>query len=390
MGLIQAALSATGSVLQDQFKEYFYCESLSNDVLVSKGVKKTAFTSANAGGRDNIITSGSGIAIADGQCMIIVEDGKVVEFCAEPGNFVWDASTEPSLFNGDLKEGILETFAKIGERFTMGGDTGKDQRIYYFNTKEILDNKFGTPNPIPFKIVDKNINLDLDSAVKCSGTYSYRLVDPILFYANVSGNVEKDFTKDAIDSQLKAEFVNALQPAFAKISELGIRPSDLTNHVVELADLMNQELTKKWSETRGIEVVSVALNPITLPEEDAAKIREYQFAATNKDQAMREASDAAARQDALRDAANNEGGAANTIIGVNLVDQVGKTMAATTTGTAPAGDAWACPNCGTTNHGGNFCTNCGKPNPNGAWVCPKCGKTNTGGNFCPDCGEPRK
>ena len=394
MGLIQAALSAAGSVLQDQWKEYFYCDALDNNVLVAKGVKKTSAFSANAYGCDNIITSGSGIAIADGQCMIIVEDGKIVEFCAEPGNFIWDASSEPSIFNGDLKENIKDTFAKIGARFTMGGDTGKDQRIYYFNTKEILDNKFGTPNPIPFAIVDRNLNLFLDTAVRCSGTYSYRITDPMLFYANVCGNVASVFTRDEIDAQLRAEFVDALQPAFGKISALGIRPSELPNHAADLRDLMNDELTRKWSETRGIEIVSVALNPITLPEEDANRIKDAQLAAINRDPLMAAATTVAASAQAARDAAKNPNGAAAAMMGVNMVQGNAAANAAALFAAgaqaqpapaAPAGAAWTC-ECGSVNTG-NFCPNCGKPRPAAAWTCD-CGTVNTG-NFCTNCGKPR-
>lgn len=392
MGLIQAVLSATDSVLQDQWKEYFYCDALDKDVLVAKGVKKTSGLSANAYGRDNIITSGSGIAVADGQCMIIVEDGKIVEFCAEPGNFTWDASSEPSIFNGGLnKEGLLETFAKIGERFARGGDTGKDQRIYYFNTKELVDNKFGTQNPIPFYIEDPNINLKLDTAVRCSGVYSYRISDPMLFYANVCGNVENVYTRDELDQQLKVEFVNALQPAFAKLSTLHIRPSELPAHAQELCDLMNEELSKKWADLRGLEVVSIAMNPITLPEEDAQRIKDLQMAAVNKDTTMAAATVVSAQAQAMRDAAKNENGAATAFMGVNLAQNAGgaDAQALYAMGTpepqaaTPMNGTWTC-ECGTANTG-NFCSNCGKPKP--TWTC-ECGEENSG-NFCTNCGKPR-
>lgn len=134
MGLIKAAVGAAGGVMADQWKEFFYCESMPKEVLVTKGVKRTSGRSSNTRGSDNIITSGSGIAVADGQCMMIVEQGRVVEFCAEPGEFTYDASSEPSVFSGSLSAGIKNTFAQIGKRFTYGGDTGKDQRVYYFNT----------------------------------------------------------------------------------------------------------------------------------------------------------------------------------------------------------------------------------------------------------------
>lgn len=178
MGLIKAAMGAAGGVMADQWKEFFYCDSMDKDVMVKKGQKRVSGRSSNTKGSDNIITNGSGIAVADGQCMIIVEQGKIVEVCAEPGQFTFDSSTEPSIFTGSLGSSIEATFATIGKRFTYGGDTGKDQRVYYFNTKELIDNKFGTPNPIPFRVVDSKIGLDVDVAVRCSGVYSYRIADP--------------------------------------------------------------------------------------------------------------------------------------------------------------------------------------------------------------------
>ena len=201
MGLIRAALGSAGGAMADQWKDFFYCEAIANDVLMTKGEKRQQKRSANTRGSDNLIVSGSVIAVADGQCMIIVEQGKIVEVCAEPGEFVWDASTEPSIFSASLGEGIINTFHTIGKRFTFGGDTGKDQRIYYFNIKELVGNKFGTPNPIPFRVVDRNIGLDIDVSVRCSGVYSFRLSDPFLFYTNVAGNVEREYRRGEIEGQ---------------------------------------------------------------------------------------------------------------------------------------------------------------------------------------------
>ena len=262
MGLIQAAGGAIGGVLADQWKEFFYCEALDKDVLVTKGQKRITNRSTNTKGNDNIISNGSGIAVADGQCMIIVEQGKVVEVCAEPGQFTYDTSTEPSIFAGSLGKSIIETFKAIGRRFSYGGDTGKDQRVYYFNIKEIIDNKFGTPNPVPFRVVDSRIGIDIDVSVRCSGVYSYKITDPLLFYTNVCGNVTGEYRRSEIDMQLKTEFVAALQPAFAKISELQIRPNQIVAHTTELEDAMNEALSGKWSELRGISVVSVALGTL--------------------------------------------------------------------------------------------------------------------------------
>ncbi|MBQ6144062.1 MAG: SPFH domain-containing protein [Clostridia bacterium] len=396
MGLIKAASGAVGGTFADQWKDFFYCEALSNDVLVAKGKKRVSGRSSNTKGNDNIISNGSGIAVADGQCMIIVEQGKVVEFCAEPGQFTYNTSSEPSIFTGKLSDGIKKTFQTIGKRFTYGGDTGKDQRIYYFNTKELVDNKFGTPNPIPFRVVDKNIGLDIDVSIRCSGVYSYKITDPILFYTNVCGNVENEYTKEEIDGQLKTEFISALQPAFAKISEMQIRPNALPGHAEELSGAMNEALTKKWAELRGISVISIALNPITLPEEDAEIIKQAQKNAIMRDPTMAAATLVGAQADAMKDAAKNEGGAMAGFMGLGLAQNSGGMNAQNLFAmgqnqeTKKEESSWKC-SCGATSTG-KFCPNCGakKPETESGVKCSKCGYVSASSNppkFCPECGN---
>ena len=301
MGLIKAGIGALGGTLADQWKEFFYCESLPKEVLVTKGQKRVSGRSSNTKGNDNIISNGSGIAVADGQCMIIVEQGKIVEVCAEPGEFTYDTSTEPSIFAGSLGESIKETFKTIGKRFTYGGDTGKDQRVYYFNTKELIDNKFGTPNPIPFRVVDSKIGLDLDVSVRCSGVYSYKIADPLLFYTNVCGNVEQEYTRDELDGQLKTEFISALQPAFGRLSDLELRPNQIVSHNTDLENAMNTALSEKWGALRGLKVVSIALGSVTLPEEDAELIKQAQRTAIMRDPTMAAATLVGARNHARPD-----------------------------------------------------------------------------------------
>ena len=277
MGLIKAGIGALGGVLADQWKEFFYCDALDMDTLVVKGQKRTSGRSSNTKGSDNIISNGSGIAVADGQCMIIVEQGKVVEVCAEPGEYTYDTSTEPSIFAGSFGESLKNTFKTIGKRFTYGGDTAKDQRVYYFNTKEIMGNKYGTPAPVPFRVVDHNIGLDMEAGLRCNGEYSYRITDPILFYKNVCGNIQYDYTRDQLDSQLKTEFISALQPAFAKISEMGIRYSAIPGHTMELADALNEVLSNKWRNLRGLEIVSFGVSSVKAEEEDEKMIKEMRL-----------------------------------------------------------------------------------------------------------------
>ena len=403
MGLIKAGIGALGGTLADQWKEFFYCEAIDKDTLVVKGQKRMTSRSSNTKGNDNIISNGSGIAVADGQCMIIVEQGKVVEVCAEPGQFTYDSSTEPSIFSGKLGQGILDTFKTIGKRFTYGGDTGKDQRVYYFNTKEIVDNKFGTASPVPFRIVDRNINLDIDVSIRCNGVFSYRIADPLLFYTNVCGNVSSEYRRSEIDGQLKPEFINALQPALAKLSELQIRPNAIPAHVEELSQAMNESLTAKWAKLRGLEVVSVALNSITLPDEDAEMIKQAQRTAIMRDPTMAAATIVGAQADAMKAAAENKNGAMMGFMGMGMAQQAGgmnaqnlfamgqqqqqAAAAAAPAAPAPAANTWKC-SCGAENTG-KFCRECGKPKPVPAasWKC-SCGAENTG-KFCLECGKPK-
>ena len=286
MGLLQAGIGALSGVLADQWREYFYCEGMPENVLAVKGVKRTSGRSSNYKGEDNIISNGSIIAVNEGQCMMIVEQGAIVEFCAEPGEFVWDSSTEPSIFYGGLGNGIKATWEQLKKRFTLGGDTGKDQRVYYFNTKELIGNKYGTANPVPFRVVDRNVGLDMDIGIRCFGEYSYRMSDPMLFYKNVCGNIASEYTRDRIDSQLKTELLTALQPAFAKISEMGIRYSALPGHTTELASVLNDVLSEQWKKLRGVEVVSVGVSSITANEEDEKMIKELQRNAAFRDPKM--------------------------------------------------------------------------------------------------------
>ena len=400
MGLIKAIGGAVGGVMADQWKEYFYCDALPNEVLVRKGQKRTSGRSSNTKGEDNIISKGSVIAVADGQCMAIVEQGKVVELCAVPGEFIFDSSTEPSIFAGDLGTSIVDTFKTIGKRFTFGGDTAKDQRVYYFNTKELVGNKYGTPSPVPFRVVDERAGIDIDIGIRCFGEYSYRLSNPILFYTNVCGNVAQDYKRSEIDSQLKSELLTALQPAFARISEMGIRYSALPGHTTELSNALNQELSSKWHDRRGIEIVSFGVSSVKANEEDEQMIKEMQRNAAFMDPTRAAAHLVGAQASAMQSAASNpNAGPAMAFMGMGMAGAAGgmNTQNLYAMGqqqqaqqAAPAADSWKCA-CGNT-VSGNFCPNCGakKPEPKpveGSWKC-SCGAT-ANGKFCPECGKPK-
>lgn len=391
MGLIKAGSSAIKSTMADQWKEFFYCDSLPQDILVKKGKKRINDKSSNTKGSEDIISNGSGVVVADGQCMIIVDQGKIVEFCSEPGEYTYDKSTEPSLFTGPLGESVIETFKTMWKRFSHGGDTGKDQRVYYFNIKEIMDNKYGTPQPIPFRVVDKNIGLDIDISIRCHGVYSYKITDPLLFYANVCGNIQNEYKRSEIDNQLKAELLTALQPAFARISSLGIRYSALPGHTMEMTEALNEILKVKWKELRGVEVSSMAMSSVTADEEDEEMIKQAQRTALLRDPSLAAATLVEAQGEAMKTAAGNDAGAMIGFMGMNMVAQAGGAniqglygMKQETVLESQSKATWTC-SCGHVNTG-KFCEECGKPQDKG-WTCV-CGSVNKG-KFCSQCGTKK-
>lgn len=407
MGLIKAITGAAGGVLADQWKEFFYCDSLGADVLCKRGQKKVSGRSSNTKGDESIISNGSIISVADGQCMMIVEQGKVVEVCAEPGEFKWDSSTEPSIFTGSFGQSLAETFKNIGKRFTFGGEAPKDQRVYYFNTKELIGNKYGTASPVPFRVVDQRAGIDIDISVRCFGEYSYKIVDPIIFYTNVCSNVAEEYTRDNLDSQLRSELLTALQPAFARISEMGVRYSSVPGHTTELSELLKNELSSKWKAARGIEIQNVGVSSIKAEEEDEKMLKELQKNTAYTDPTRAAAALVGAQADAMRTAAGNPNGAAMAFMGMNMAGQAGGVnasqlfqMGQSNQAVQPAAtqapvnaapvntnvqSAWKC-SCGATVTG-KFCSECGSPKPAEEWKC-SCGTVNKG-KFCAECGAKR-
>ncbi|MBO4384796.1 MAG: SPFH domain-containing protein [Clostridia bacterium] len=391
MGLIKAVAGAVGGVLADSWLEFFYCDAIPEDTLAVKGKKRVSGRSSNVKGEDNIISNGSRIAVADGQCMIIVDNGTVVELCAEPGEFIFDSSSSPSIFAGKFGQSLIDTFKEFWDRFKHGGGAARDQRVYYINTKEIIGNKYGTANPVPFHVSYPEINLERDVSIKCFGEYSYEVSNPILFYTHVCGNFEGRYDRDRIDSQLKTELLTALQPALYKVSELGIRYSALPGHTTEIANALNNELSDKWVNLRGISIVSFGVSSVSANKEDEDAIKELQTHAALRDPGMAASHMAGSYAAAMKDAANNAGGAFMGFAGLNAAGGAG--AAAVTNMYQMAGqqqaaaNSWTC-SCGAANQG-NFCQSCGKPKPApaGSWTCA-CGAVNQG-NFCQNCGKPK-
>ena len=417
MGLLRAAETSVSTLMGDQWREYFYCNSLDNDTLIVKGEKRVGAKSSNTKGADNIISNGALIAVNDGQCMIIVEQGAIVEVCAEPGEFVFDSSTEPSIFYGSLGENLVNSFKTFVKRFAFGGDTAKDQRIYYFNTKEIVGNKYGTANPVPFRVLDKNIDLDIEIALRAHGEFTFRLIDPILFYKNLAGNVEKDYKKQEIESQLCSELLTKLQPAFARIAESGVRYYQITAHTDELGQILNELLSKSWGEHYGIEMTAFGMSSVTAPEEDIEMIKQLQKNAVYRNATMAAANLTAAQADAMRAAASNEStGPMMAFAGMNMANQAGGFKAenlyamggnqngaqgsSAGNSAASAGNpsaqaeasqtavGWTCPKCGHENNFGKFCSECGTAKEE-EWTCPECGHSGNKGKFCSECGHKK-
>lgn len=405
MGLISAITGAVSSTMADQWKEYITCDAIDNRYLMVRGYKKTK---GNNKGDDNVITNGSIITVADGQCMIIVDQGKVVDLCAVAGAYTFDMSTEPSIFSGNLGTSIVETFKTIGKRFTFGGDTPKDMRVYYINTREIMGNMYGTPNPVPFRVVDERAGIDIDISLRCHGQYSYRICDPVSFYTNVAGNVSGAYNRDQLDSQLKSELLTALQPAFGRISEMGIRYSSLTLHTTEIADALNAELSQKWGRNRGIEIVEFGVSSVTADPEDEKMLKEMQKTAAYTDPTRLAAYMGMGQTDAAKIAAGNTatgpamafmnmgmaqqaGGAGSNLADLMAVgmqqqaQQAAQQQAAQQQ--AAAANAWKC-SCGATATG-KFCPECGakKPEAMMGWTC-SCGAVNQG-KFCAECGSKK-
>ena len=399
MGLIRAGLNAVGGTLASQWKEYFYADALPEDVLATRALKKTKGRFGGSRGEDdNIISNGSVVAVADGQCMMIVDQGRIVDFCAEPGEFVFDEGGEPTIFCGGLSGGNMKAILQTTfERLSYGGQAGRDQRVYYFNTKEIIGNKYGTPSPVPFRVVDEKLGLDVDISIRCFGEYSYRIVNPMLFYTNVCGNVESEYTRDQIDSQLKSELLTALQPAFARISDMGIRYSALPGHTTEIASALNDVLSEKWAQLRGVEIVSFGVSSVKASEQDEQMIKELQRNAVFRNPNMAAAHLVGAQAQAMQDAARNQGGAFTGFMGMNMANmnsglnantlfQMGTEQQARQTPAQPAANSWKCA-CGAAATG-KFCPECGAKKPEAeGWTC-QCGAVNKG-KFCSECGAKR-
>lgn len=392
MGLIRAALQAGGTVLADQWKEYFHVDSMSNDELVVKGYKQTK---GNNKGGDDIISNGSAISVGEGQVALIVEDGKIVEFCAEPGRFIWDASSEPSMFCGGFFKGLVDSFKKFGERFTFGGDRAKTQRVYYVNVKEIMDNKFGTTTPMVYD--DQYYRTAL--YIRYFGQFSFKITDPIVFFTQIAGVVSDKYDRSSLMDMCKDEFMTALDTSLSMLAAEGVKFSQIPIKQREIARYMSDTLDTDWKERRGMEVVSVAIAKVTPDDKSRKRIEEFDTNVMHSNPNAMAGGLAYAQMQAMQKAAENDAGAMTGFMGLGMVGGMASA-------TAPANaelvntakelhqaeqkqdeNAWIC-SCGAKNTG-KFCMECGskKPEPAGSWTC-SCGATSNG-KFCPNCGSKK-
>ena len=400
MGLVKAAMNAASGVMADQWKEFFYCDALPAEVLAVKGQKRTDRRSANKHGNENIISDGSVVAVAEGQCALIVEQGKVVELCAEPGEYTYSTGTQPSLLSGGLKD-IDGVFAEMGKRFGFGGQAAADQRIYYINTKELGEILYGTATPIPFRVVvSEERGYKLSVNIRCNGSFTYRICDPLLFYTNVCSNVSNQYDASELAPRLKSELMNALQPALATLSANKVQYYEIPAHTLEISEALNEQLSNIWRKKRGIEVFSFNINSLSIPEEQQKKITEWEENAMTTDPTTAAARLVGGQIDAMKTAAGNTAGAMTGFMGMGMAAgangmnaqnlfAMGQQPAAPQQQPSAAG-SWQC-SCGATVTG-KFCPECGskKPEPKPAadsWTC-SCGATVTG-KFCPECGKPR-
>ena len=380
MGLIQAFKGSVSGELANQWKEFFVCDSVSNDVLLKRATHKVSGRSSNTKGDQDVITKDSVVIVNEGQCALLVDSGKIIDVAAEAGAYTWEENGSASIFAGNF----AEVFKEFGRRFTFGGEKPVQQRVYFVNTKDITGLKFGTPTPIPFRVLDANIGLDMDTTLKCNGNYSLKVSDPTALYTNLAGNVKDEYTIEDIQDQLRATFVQGLQPALGKLSGMGIRPSAIPNYTKEISDAMAEELNYEWTDKYGLSITSVQILATVIPDEDAATLKELQKTGAFRNQAMAGATLVQAQAEAMKAAAGNANGAAMGFFGMNMAMQAGGANAndllnqgaqqaqqnpqqgmqmgqPQATGQPQAG-RWFCPNCGNENYG-NFCVNCGTKRP---------------------------
>ena len=370
MGLIKAAIGAVGSTLHDQWKEAIRCEDMGKDILM---MKKTTPT--------GVISNGSTIIVGPGQCAIIYDNGRIVDASAEEGLFTFDSSSTPSLFAGQFGG----MFKEMWQRFTYNGASAKEQAVFFFNLKEITDNKFGTDSPIMYKdwghpILNARTKSEIGMSVRvrCHGTYSFKISDPFLFMQTIAGTADV-YKKDQIENQMHAEIISALANVMNGLGsdKYRIEVLELQNKTDEIKKIMEENVYDEAIRNRGLQLVSFAFAPVSLDEESQAKIDNYEIGG---DQYQQQGVLTGAYANAIQDAAKNDGGATNAFMGLGMMNMSsGNAFGGIASGSNRGLDYM---------QGGeqnNVQTNIQNSQPESSATCPNCGAVATG-KFCGECG----
>ena len=388
MGIVKALTSAIGGSLADQWLEVIEAGNMGDQTLFTSGVKVRK--GSNTKGTDNTVSDGSVIHVYPNQFMLLVDGGKVIDYTGEPGYFTVKNSSMPSLFNGQLQEAVSESF----DRIRFGGQTPTAQKVYFINLQEIKGIKFGTPNPINY--FDQFYNAEL--FLRAHGTYSIKIADPILFYAEAVPKNAEHIEVEDINGQYLSEFLEALQSSINQMSADGIRISYVASKGKELGQYMADVLDDQWRAVRGMEIQSVGIASISYDEESKSLIQMRNQGAMLSDPGIREGYVQGAAARGIEAAGSNANGSLAGFMGMGMgMNTAGGFMGAASAANANqmqmnqaaknAGEqeTWTC-SCGSVNTG-KFCPDCGSKKPEGPWTCG-CGAVNTG-KFCSECGKPR-
>lgn len=374
MGLIRAAAAAASSTLHDQWKEYIKCEDLGNDILMKR-----------VSTPNGVISKDSAIQVAPGQIAIIFENGKILDATAEEGIYTFDQSSSPSFFAGQFGA----VFKEMWTRFTYNGGTNKEQAVFYINAKEIMDNKFGTPAPVPFQDWSHPIPNQMTGSmsplrveVKCFGKYTFKVNDPAVFMSRVAG-VADEYKKEDLCEQMRSEVVGAFQNVLNELgnSEHKVPVLELPSSTDEIKKTMDEKVFDQPIRDRGINIVGFVVESVTLDDESNKKIDNYELSSNSF---MQQGTLTGAYAQAVQDAAKNEGGAANGFMGVGMMNMASGGVMGGVVNNVQANQT----NQGATQNYDPYANNGNNaaPTTEGAKFCPNCGTASTGGKFCTNCG----
>lgn len=392
MGLIKAVKETIGGSLADQWLEVIEPESMGDQTVMTPGIRTGK--GANRKGGEHVISNGSVIHVYEGQFMMLLDGGKIVDYSAQPGYFTVDNSSMPSMFSGSMEDVLASSF----DRFRYGGATPTTQKVLYINLQEIKGIRFGTRNPISY--FDRFYNAEL--FLRAHGTYSIRIVDPIRFYAEALPKNQDQVEITEINEQYLFEFMEALQACINQLSADGVSISYVPSKSRELSRYMADTLDGEWKKTRGMEIQSVAIASVSYDDQSRKLIQMRNQGAMLQDPSIREGYMQGAVARGMESAGKNPAGSAMGFMGMGMGMQAGGDALSAASHTnrsqmqgqafrkAPdagsAADSWIC-SCGHANTG-KFCSECGKPRPaTDSWTC-SCGQVNTG-KFCSECGKPR-